>query len=107
MTPAQANLAAEARAVEEGHYARYDAARHAFVVRSDTSDRSYAVTAYGAPDLIAFSCDCPAGVHRHVPAGSVACKHQALVGRRLEREGLAHFDGGHWVVTDRAKAVAW
>lgn len=106
-TTAERNLAAEARAVEEGHHARYDAERHRFLVKSDTSDRTYQLAAHGAPDLVAFSCTCPAGVRRHVPAGTVPCKHSALIARRLERQGLVRFDGTYWVVTEAAEmAVA-
>lgn len=90
------NLGAEVRAVEEGHRCRLDAARGLFLVKSDTSGRTYELGAKAYDDLVAIHCTCPAGVKRHVPAGQTVCKHAALVARRLEREGLVRFDGRLW-----------
>lgn len=98
------NLSAECRAVEEGHCARIDANRGVFVVTSDTHpDRSYDVVANAVGTVMGYvvtHCTCPAGRRRLEP-GDVGCKHAALVCRRLEREGLAAFDGRRWVTTER------
>lgn len=93
-------LAAEARAVEEGHHARWDDQRRLFLVKSDSSDRDYEITVRAivparpcVSPWLSFGCTCPAaqrGRHRSEP---VPCKHAALVARRLEREGLAAWDG--------------
>lgn len=98
------NLAAEVRAVEEGHHCRIDHDRGLFLVRSDTSGRTYELTAYARDGRVVVSCTCPAGVKRSVPAGQAKCKHAALVCRWLEREGLARFDGRVWVATEKANA---
>ena len=96
---------AEQRAVEEGHRA-FVQSNGSFRVVSDTKpDTSYNVTYWGVAHigLIHFHCTCPAGVNRpHIP---VPCKHAALVGRRLEREGFARWQGGEWFVTDKALAL--
>lgn len=108
-TGPERNLAAEVRAVEEGHHARLMADGH-YRIPSDVDDGLwYAVTfhcpPYGGP--IWFSCD-PVnnhGVyveanHRHRTAepGVTCCKHAALVARRLERDNpLVRWDGGLWV----------
>lgn len=96
---ARQNLAAEARAVEEGH--------HAFVnddgsirVKSHTRPGvTYNVrfAAVGPGSSVMFDCNCPAGLHSRI------CKHTALAARRLEREGLVTWAGGHWYATDKAR----
>lgn len=96
------NLAAEVRALEEGHNCRLDTARGLFLVKSDTSDRTYELTAVARDGRVVVSCTCPAGVKRHIPDGHVGCKHSALVCRRLSRAGLARFDGRVWVATEKA-----
>lgn len=100
-------IAAEARAVEFGH--------HAF----RRKDGSYEVRSESRPDLtwlvrlrtvhqvlddrgpvwvsrvfIQFDCTCESGTFRG--AELVPCWHAALVGRRLEREGLARWRDGLW-----------
>lgn len=91
-------IEAEARAVTEGHHARFDADRGVYLVKSDSGPRTYEVsvsTIFGAtPELavIRFSCTCPAGT-RGRGDKPVPCKHAALVARRLEREGWATWDG--------------
>lgn len=95
-----AALAAECRAVEEGHHARWDDARQRFLVKSDSGPRTYEVTVRGivpanhdvAPWLD-FGCTCPAGMRGRTSSRPVPCKHAALVARRLERTGLASWDG--------------
>lgn len=99
------NLAAEVRAVEEGHLCRVDADRGRFLVKADSWDGTYELTAQAVGDLVRFSCQptpaakAPRGVQRHarqVPLGVAPCKHAALVARRLERAGLVRFDGRLW-----------
>lgn len=90
-------LAAELRAVEEGHHARWDADRGVFLVKSDTGPRTYEVSVQAvvyADDsaVLRFSCTC-LGSSRGRGDKPVRCKHAALVGRRLERSGLATWDG--------------
>ncbi len=47
--------------------------------------------------FIQFHCDCPAGIYRDDEL--VPCKHSALAGRRLVREGLAvQVEGGIFCV---------
>lgn len=114
LTVAERNVAAEARAVEGG--------RRAFVqdggwvkVVSDTYDgKWYHVEFVTHIDgLISFSCR-PEGPNAyrddHLAAsstpGSTPCKHAASAARRLEREGLANYDGhGRWTVD--STLLAW
>jgi hypothetical protein len=101
------NIAAEVRAVEEGHLCRLDAQRHCFIVRSDSGPRTYELRPGAMGDLLTVSCTCPAGIKgRQRPAGTVGCKHAALVARRMEREGFAHFDGESWRVVPRLLSLA-
>lgn len=95
-TAAETNLAAECRAVEEGHLCRLDRAEHCFVVRSDSTAATYRLHPRGVDGYVVCDCDCPAGRRAHERMGVTACKHQALVCRRLEREGLVYFDGALW-----------
>ncbi|QOR55393.1 MAG: hypothetical protein SHS37scaffold145_44 [Phage 71_18] len=90
-------LAAELRAVEEGHHARWDDARGLFLVKSDSGPRTYEVhvhaVVYGdGSAVLRFSCTCP-GSTRGRDDKPMRCKHAALVARRLERMGLAEWDG--------------
>jgi len=113
-SPAARNLAAEVRAVEEGHHARLDGA--GIVVTSDTRHaKSYrvAAAAVSAGQPVTFTCTPEGdgaydGDHRHVVGvpGVVPCKHAALAARRLEREGLAELVAGRWVTTHLAQRVA-
>lgn len=115
MTPAERNLAAEVRGVEEGHRARLmhlvDAAgRHDMVVvKSDTTPgKEFHVRAVSSPGGgVVFSCH-PAGQRAadndHGPidrseSGIVPCKHAAVAARRLERARLIELDPitGTWL----------
>lgn len=97
-------LAAEVRAVEEGHQARLADGTH-FIVTSDTyRGVTYHVTVQAVADVVVFTCDhvlqfSPKAVVRgtHVP-----CKHGALCARRLEREGLLSWSEGYWRPTEKA-----
>lgn len=93
------NLGAEVRAVEEGHRCRLDAARSLFLVLSDSGARTYELAAGASVHgYLVVSCTCPAGIKgRQRPAGTLPCKHAALVARRLERADLARFDGTRWM----------
>ena len=75
-------LAAEIRAVEEGHNARV------------MPDGSVLVKAESHP-----------GNYRVIirPSLPVPCKHAAVAARRLEREGLARWDDGLWRLRERAQ----
>lgn len=106
---AERNVAAEARAVEEGHHARVQDDGSVKVTSDTHGDlgKWYRVEYVAHMDgLISFSCR-PGGpmAYRddHLAAssmpGSVPCKHAALAARRLEREGLARYDdNGRWSV---------
>lgn len=103
---AERNLAAEVRAVEEGHRA-VELDVNTFRVVSDTRPgKHYVVTVGGWRDGDAvFRCT-PRGDgaygddHRDTTTvGVVPCKHAAVAARRLEREGtLALNDVGRWSV---------
>jgi hypothetical protein len=110
-------LAAEARAVEEGHRAFVDRDERGPFIRvvSDTvSGKWYRVVAHAvAGHPIVFECE-PRGTrafeddHKRAGAepGGLPCKHAGLAVRRLEREGLAVFRGGVWVATTWAEVRA-
>lgn len=113
-TAAARNLAAEVRAVEEGHRARLD--QGAIVVTSDTHHgKAYRVTAVSvwAGQPITFTCT-PEGdaayrddhLHTVGAPGVTPCKHAALAARRLEREGLAELAGGRWLATHLAQRLS-
>mgnify|MGYP001607640951 CR=1 FL=1 len=101
MTEVERHLAAEVRAMTEGHSVRWDDAGRCFLVKSDTRDGvTYRLTVSAVVSAsrrfvpLVVSCDCPAGVKARLqPAGLARCKHGARVMQRLEREGLARFDG--------------
>ena len=104
-TPAERNLAAETRAVEEGHRAISDGYRYRIVSDTDP-DKHYRVTpsAHAAGDFVSFSCSPThdgAADHGYAYSGApgtAGCKHAALAARRLEREGRARLDeAGRWV----------
>lgn len=116
-TPAQRNLAAEVRAVEEGHQARLDSARRCFTVKSDsTPGVSYDVrvtagatvdelSIAGGGSLCHVECSCPAGQKRKLP-GVTPCKHGARVLERLLRHGLVVVDlHGLWRATVAAEQL--
>lgn len=107
-TPGSRNLAAEVRAVEEGHQARLDDG-DVVVVSDTTTGKTYRVStqAFGDLDLVTFRCR-PEGAGAYTDdhlataprAGEVGCKHGALAARRLAREGRVTLDGdGQWVAT--------
>ncbi len=87
-------LAAEIRAVEEGHHARV-LPDGSILVKADSQPGSYRVRIEGIQaGIVVLRCTCPSGDYRgNLP---VPCKHAALVGRRLEREGLARWRDGAW-----------
>jgi hypothetical protein len=94
-------LAAEIRAVESGHNARV-LPDGSVLVKSDSQPGSYRVWIRGVRDgTVLFGCTCRSGTHR--TSLPVPCKHTALVGRRLEREGLARWHDGTWQLRERAQ----
>jgi hypothetical protein len=94
-------LAAEVRAVEEGHNARV-LPDGSILVKAESHPGSYRVSIRGIDqDVLRFGCTCRSGEYR--TALPVPCKHAALAARRLEREGLARWDDGRWRLRDRAQ----
>jgi SWIM zinc finger len=83
-------IACEARALREGRRARV-VDDGSLLVKASSGDGSYRVRVAGVRDgLLVLRCTCPSGDYRaRLP---VPCKHAALAARRLEREGLAHWD---------------
>jgi hypothetical protein len=94
-------LAAEMRAVESGHNARV-LPDGTILVKSDSQPGSYRVWIRAVRDgTVFFGCTCRSGTHRE--SLPVPCKHAALAGRRLEREGLARWHDGAWWIRERAQ----
>jgi hypothetical protein len=94
-------LAAEIRAVEEGHNARV-MPDGSILVKAESHPGSYRVFIRGIDDAILwFGCSCRSGEYR--ASLPVPCKHAALAARRLEREGLARWDGGVWRLREHAQ----
>jgi hypothetical protein len=94
-------LAAEIRAVEEGHNARV-LSDGSILVKAESHPGSYRVSIRGMVDgVLRFGCTCRSGEYRS--ALPVPCKHAALAARRLEREGLARWDDGSWRLRERAQ----
>ena len=94
-------LAAEIRAVEEGHNARV-LPDGSILVKAESHPGSYRVVIRGIDGgILRFGCSCRSGQYR--TALPVPCKHAALAARRLEREGLARWDDGSWRLRDRAQ----
>ena len=94
-------LAAEIRAVEEGHNARV-LPDGSILVKAESHPGSYRVAIRGIADgVLRFGCTCRSGEHRS--SLPVPCKHAAVDARRLEREGLARWDDGSWRLRDRAQ----
>jgi hypothetical protein len=94
-------LAAELRAVEEGHNARV-LADGSILVKAESHPGSYRVTIRGIDDgVLRFACNCRSGEYR--ASLPIPCKHAALAARRLEREGLARWDDGAWRLRERAQ----
>jgi hypothetical protein len=96
-------LAAEIRAVEEGHKARV-LPDGSILVKAESNPGSYRVSIQGIDDgVLWFGCNCPSGEYR--TSMTVPCKHAALAARRLEREGLARWDDGSWRLRVRAQVL--
>ena len=94
-------LAAEIRAVEEGHNARV-MPDGSILVKAESNPGSYRVYIRGIDDgVLRFGCNCRSGEYR--TSLPVPCKHAALAARRLEREGLARWDDGTWRLRPRAQ----
>ena len=94
-------LAAEIRAVEEGHNARV-LPDGSVLVKAESRPGSYRVTLRGVDDgVLRFGCSCRSGEYR--TSLPVPCKHAAVAARRLEREGLARWEDGSWRLRDRAQ----
>jgi hypothetical protein len=100
-THAVYGLAAEVRAIESGHNARV-LPDGSILVKSDSQPGSHRVWIRGISDgTLLLGCTCRSGTHRSwLP---VPCKHAALAGRRLEREGLARWHDGAWRIAPRAQ----
>jgi hypothetical protein len=97
-------LAAEVRAVRDGHNARV-LPDGSVLVKADSQPGSYRVWIRGTDgSTLLFGCTCRSGMYRlGLP---VPCKHAALAGRRLEREGFARWRDGAWQLRERAKVRA-
>jgi hypothetical protein len=94
-------LAAEIRAVEEGHNARV-LPDGSILVKAESHPGSYRVVLRGIADgVLWFGCSCRSGEYR--ASLPVPCKHAALAARRLEREGLARWQDGSWRLRERAQ----
>jgi hypothetical protein len=94
-------LAAEIRAVEEGHNARV-LPDGSILVKAESHPGSYRVSIRGIDDgVLRFGCTCRSGEYRS--SLPVPCKHTAVAARRLEREGLARWDDGSWRLRERAQ----
>ena len=94
-------LAAEIRAVEEGHNARV-LPDGSVMVKAESQPGSYRVAIRGIDDgVLWFGCSCRSGEYRTTLP--VPCKHAALAARRLEREGLARWEDGTWRLRERAQ----
>ena len=97
-----AAVRAEVRFIEAARNVRLDLNQHAFVVKSESGPRTYAVTIAAQGEVLRATCTCPAGRKaRH--GTSCPCKHSAGCYRRLEREGLAVFDldTARWLVAPK------
>jgi len=94
-------LAAEIRAVEEGHNARV-LPDGSILVKAESNPGSYRVFLRRVADgELWFGCGCRSGQYR--TSLPVPCKHAALAARRLEREGLARWEDGSWRLRERAQ----
>lgn len=114
LSHAEANLAAEIRGIEEGHRA-WLTGEHTCRVKSDSTEGLWWVVTAQATHPgagIVFHCTpdrdgCEGhGDHWSRTPGRVTCKHAAVLCRRLERLGLARWDHGMWLATDKAAEVA-
>lgn len=116
-TIAESNVAAEARAVEEGLRAEVAPGARWVKVRSTSwRHKYYEIQPIVHIDgLISFSCRPHGrGAYRedHLYAtsrvpGLAPCMHAAAAVRRLERHGLARYDAhGRWQITDKARSLS-
>jgi hypothetical protein len=97
-------LAAEVRAVESGHNARV-LPDGSVLVKADSQAGSYRVWIRGVDGAtLLLGCTCRSGLYRTTLP--VPCKHAALAGRRLEREGFARWEDGAWRLRPRAQVRA-
>ena len=108
MTAQESNLAAECRALEEGHRLRLTE-DGASVVSDSTPGVRWIVeatpTAVGAgvmfhchPDR---ECENGHGDRWSRSPGRGTCKHSSVLARSMERHGLVRWDHGLWVATDK------
>jgi hypothetical protein len=94
-------LAAEIRAVSEGHNARV-MPDGSVLVKAESHPGNYRVLIRGVDGgTVWFGCSCRSGEYR--ASLPVPCKHAALAARRLEREGLARWDDGLWRLREGAQ----
>lgn len=107
MSEGEIILAAETRAVEEGHRALLtgDKLNGMSVIKvvSDTHPgRWYQVIGHLEPGGLArFECWANDPDFRHGSGKHVPCKHAALAARRLEREGLLRWYDGAWWASEK------
>lgn len=107
LSEGEMTLAAECRAVTEGHRAlltgeKLNGMSVIKVVSDTTPDRWYQVI--GTIDVIGmarFECWANDPDFKHGSRKAVPCKHAALAARRLEREGLLKWHEGAWWASDR------
>lgn len=94
---------AEQRAIEEGHKAWVrDGGVIEVVSDTQAGVRYQIVFEVVAGDFIHFHCTCRGGECR--PERLVPCKHSALAGRRLEREGFAEWHDGLFVIAAKLRS---
>lgn len=112
---AEANLAAEIRAVESGHRCYLTGENTARVLSDSTEGLHWIVTAQATHTGagVVFHCQPEDGnlCHGHGSRwsrtpGRLTCRHAAVLARRLERSGLAAWVDGMWVATVQTEAVA-
>ena len=116
MTTLSRTIAAEVRAVDEGHHCFVQPDGSGRIVSETIPGKHYRVEAAATrTGAIVFTCT-PQGerafVDDHMVAisetpGACRCKHASLYARRLEREALARFDAERgWVAnTERVLAL--
>jgi hypothetical protein len=114
---AELSAATEIRAAENHHQARMGDAGTIRVTSDTTPGLEWIVRAWTSGPGVGIVFECRpsdpglAAGRGHMPhasriPGDVPCVHCATAARRMEREGLARWDGGLWVATPRACAVA-
>ncbi len=107
-TPAERTIAAQVRAVEEGHQARLAGDGRHFLILSDSLPGvSYQVGVHAVGETVVFTCDCCTYRGAKDPARMyVPDKHAARAALRLEREGLLSWAGDRWTPTPKAVDAA-